>query len=98
MQQSAIGRIQLRFHFNAGEIVGTVVDPDVVVLIDGQTGDAAHLPLVGQRLGPARIDFVLRRRFRLRSQATVVNAGKEKNRTNSEHRETHQSQSKPDSA
>ena len=61
------GRIQLRFDFDAGEIVGAVVDPDVVVLIDGQAGDAAHLPLVGQRLGPTGIDFVFRRRFRLRS-------------------------------
>ena len=36
-------------------VVRTIVDPDVVVFIDGQAGDAAHLPLIGQRLRPVGI-------------------------------------------
>ena len=71
-------RIQLRFDFDGCEIVRTIVDPNVVVLIHGQAGHAAHLPLVGQGLGPARIDFELRRRLRLRGRCRRQEKGETK--------------------
>src|SRR6202158_6273874 len=40
---------------------GTVVNPDVVVLIDGYSADVADHPVVGQRLGPSRIEHKARR-------------------------------------
>ena len=33
-------------------------DPDVIASVDGHADDGAKYPLVGQRLGPPRIDFV----------------------------------------
>src|SRR4029077_16241010 len=34
----------------------TVVNPDLVVLVDGYSANIADHPVVGQRLGPSRID------------------------------------------
>ena len=76
-------RIQLRLKFDTCEIVRTIVNPNVVVFVNGQARDATHLPLAGQGLGPAHIDFEFRRGFRLRSQPAMENAGRKENRTNS---------------
>ena len=60
------GRIELCLVLAIREAVRSIVRPDRVIRSDGQPGDAAHLPLVRQRLGPARIEPVARRGRRLR--------------------------------
>ena len=50
-------RILLRVNLDRHEIVGPVQHPDVVVLVDGQAGDASHLPFVRQRLRPVGIEL-----------------------------------------
>ena len=85
---AAIGnrRIELRFDFDTGEVVRTIVDPNVVVLIYSQARDAAHLPLVRQGFGPTGIHFEFRRGLGLSSQPAVKKPGRKKNRTNSQYR------------
>src|SRR5437762_6913642 len=68
--------IQLGLELDSGQIVRTVQDPDVIVLIDGQPGHAAELPLVREWFGPIRIEFVLWRGLRLTLRA---HTGKESN-------------------
>ena len=65
------GRAQLRFQLHISQVVGTVVDPDVVVLIHRQPGDAADLPFVRHRLGPVRIELVFRCCWRLCGERNV---------------------------
>ena len=43
-----------------GERAGALQDPDVVVLVHRDAADLADQPIVGQRLGPARIDLEAR--------------------------------------
>src|SRR2546428_13289178 len=66
---AAIGnrRIQLRLELNIRQIVGTIERPDAIVLVHGETGNAADLPVVRQRLWPIRIELEFWRRFRRRS-------------------------------
>jgi len=51
------GRVELGFELDVGEVVGTVQDPDVVVFVHGQAGDASELPFVGEGLGPVGIEL-----------------------------------------
>jgi hypothetical protein len=44
-----------RFVF--GQRARPLVDPDMVLRVDRHAADLAHDPIVGQRLGPERIDF-----------------------------------------
>src|SRR5579872_1716384 len=51
------------FHSTIGgaDRTGTVVNPDVIVLIDGNSADVANHPVVRQRLRPRRIEYKARR-------------------------------------
>ena len=64
-------RTELRVELDFCQIVRTVQHPNVVVAVDGQAGDAAHLPLVGKRLGPAGVELVLQCGGRLCSQRHI---------------------------
>ena len=67
---AAIGerRSQFGFELDIGEIVGTVEDPDIVVLVHGEPGDTAHFPFVGKGPGPAGIEPEFRRGGFLRGE------------------------------
>src|SRR6185503_1311903 len=71
---AAVGgrRIESGVPFDVERVVRAVQHPDVVVLIDGQAGDAAHLPLVRQRLRPGRIEDVAGRRLRVRGRGEIA--------------------------
>jgi hypothetical protein len=56
------------------EIVRTIEHPNVVVLVHGQAGHTAHLPLVGKRLGPFGIVLVSWRGLRPESGIEGENA------------------------
>ena len=58
---AAIGkrRSQFGLKLDIRQIVRPIEDPNVIVLIHGQPGDASHLPLVRQGFGPVRIELKL---------------------------------------
>ena len=49
-------RVELRMQLDVREVVRPVVDPDVVVAVDGEPGNAAELPEIRQVLWPGRIE------------------------------------------
>ena len=51
------GRGELGFELDVGEVVGAIEDPDVVVFVDGEAGNSAELPFVGEGLGPIGIEL-----------------------------------------
>src|ERR1019366_100557 len=51
------GRGEFGFELDVGEVVGAIEHPDVVVFIDGEAGDSAELPFVGEGLGPIGIEL-----------------------------------------
>ena len=71
---AAVGgrRIESRVPFDVERVVRTVQHPDVVVLVDREPGDAAHLPLVRQRLRPGRIEDVAGRRLRVGGRGEIA--------------------------
>ena len=57
---AAIGDAELGFELEARQVARAVIDPDVVVLVDAESDDAADLPLVRQRLRPVRVEHIAR--------------------------------------
>ena len=52
-------------------------DPEVILRVDAEADRLAHDPMIGQRLGPHRIDFELRRGdhvLRLRVERALADA------------------------
>ena len=57
--------------FHIPQIVRPIEHPNVVVLIDREPRNAAHLPFIRQRLRPVSIKLVLRRSQRLRAHSST---------------------------
>ena len=67
------GWIQHRIVLRAIDVSRAIEHPDVVILIDSQSCDSHHPPLVGQgQLGPVGIEFVVGRGLRLSERRAVI--------------------------
>jgi hypothetical protein len=54
-------RVLLRPKFAIAQRSRPLHDPDVTALVDSDTRDLTENPVVGERLGPERVDLTLRR-------------------------------------